>query len=639
MQSSARVVVIVLQFLLAALAFAGDAPKPATNPLDVANDGGASGIEPQATPTPGPTPKATSASSSATSRRGENTPGGEFFLGYSYVRFNTKTALLPGGTTISENFDFIPGGIATLTGNVNNWLGFTADFGGYNLWDVGHVDGRLYTYLFGPKFTFSRGKWSPFVDVLAGGARLTSTLNTAFPDTRFFNHSFHQNAFAGAAGGGLDVNASKHVAIRLIQAEYLVTRFSDNHDTMQNNIRASAGLVFRFGFPAPPPPPVHHPPTATCKAEPSTVHQETTEVATIHVDASSPDGLPLTYSWSATGGSVAGTGPDVRWSPGTAGVGAYNVTVRVDDGAGGTVSCATEVHVEARPNHPPTITCSASPTTVPLGQKSQITAIASDPDNDPLTFTWQASSGHVVGTGAQVQFDSTGVQPGRYTVSGQVSDGRGGTADCKVEVDVQKPVEQAQLEQRLALHSIYFPTAQPTVKNPNGGLTPSQQQTLLTLANDFKRYLTFRPDAHLTLRGHADPRGTAEYNKALSDRRVGSTKTFLVEHGVPADAIQTEALGEERQLSEADVRQMVEQDTSITPEQRARILRNLRVITLAQNRRVDVVLSTTGETSVRAYPFNSADVLTLISPRGPTTKVPAKKRAPAKKAPAKPPAR
>src|SRR5260370_16739888 len=110
MQSGARAVaIVILQFLLAALAFAGDAPKPATNPLDVASEAGASGIEPQANPTPGPTPRAASSSaSSSTSPRGQNTPGGEFFLGYSYVRFNTNTALLPGATTLTQHLPFIP---------------------------------------------------------------------------------------------------------------------------------------------------------------------------------------------------------------------------------------------------------------------------------------------------------------------------------------------------------------------------------------------------------------------------------------------------------------------------------------------------------------------------------------------------
>jgi len=232
----------------------------------------------------------------------------------------------------------------------------------------------------------------------------------------------------------------------------------------------------------------------------------------------------------------------------------------------------------------------------------------------------------VVGTGPQVQFDTTGVAAGHYTISGQVSDGRGGTADCKVEVDVQVPVEQRQLETRLSLHSIFFPTAQPTAKNPTGGLLASQQRTLLTLANDFKRYLTFRPDAKLTLHGHTDPRGSAAYNQALAERRVERTKSFLVEQGVPADHIETEAVGIEQSLSAAEISSLAEQDQTLTPDQRARIKKNARAVALAQNRRVDVTLSTTGQTSVRQYPFNAEDVLNLINPRGAApTKPPVRK--------------
>ena len=45
------------------------------------------------------------------------------------------------------------------------------------------------------------------------------------------------------AGGGVDWNATTHIGIRLIQAEYLMTRFASE---TQNNARISAGVVFRF---------------------------------------------------------------------------------------------------------------------------------------------------------------------------------------------------------------------------------------------------------------------------------------------------------------------------------------------------------------------------------------------------------
>jgi len=66
-----------------------------------------------------------------------------------------------------------------------------------------------------------------------------------------------------------------------------------------------------------------------------------------------------------------------------------------------------------------------------------------------------------------------------------VNDGRGGTADASGSVEVKEPPQIKQLEAKLALHSIYFPTAQPTVAKPTGGLMASQATTLDTLASDF----------------------------------------------------------------------------------------------------------------------------------------------------------
>jgi hypothetical protein len=55
------------------------------------------------------------------------------------------------------------------------------------------------------------------------------------------------------------------------------------------------------------------------------------------------------------------------------------------------------------------------------------------------------------------------------------------------------------------------------------------------------------------------------------------------------------------------------------------MLDNLQVMVLANNRRVDVTLSTTGQQSSRAYPFNSKDFLALISTKGVEKTPPSKK--------------
>jgi hypothetical protein len=56
------------------------------------------------------------------------------------------------------------------------------------------------------------------------------------------------------------------------------------------------------------------------------------------------------------------------------------------------------------------------------------------------------------------------------------------------------------------------------------------------------------------------------------------------------------------------------------------MLKNLQVLVLANNRRVDVTLSTTGQQSTRLYPVNAKDYLALINPNGGEKKPPVKKK-------------
>jgi outer membrane protein OmpA-like peptidoglycan-associated protein len=140
----------------------------------------------------------------------------------------------------------------------------------------------------------------------------------------------------------------------------------------------------------------------------------------------------------------------------------------------------------------------------------------------------------------------------------------------------------------------------------------SQEGTLATLAKDFKRYLELKPDAHLTLTGHADVRGSVEYNQALSERRVTRTKLFLVEKGVPETKIETLGRGKEDDLTTAQVEEAIKENPELSTAQQEKLLKELPVIVLAKNRRVDVTLSTTGQQSVQRYPFNAADALILL---------------------------
>jgi outer membrane protein OmpA-like peptidoglycan-associated protein len=261
---------------------------------------------------------------------------------------------------------------------------------------------------------------------------------------------------------------------------------------------------------------------------------------------------------------------------------------------------------------------------VTAGSSTSIRSSASSPDQRRIRYTYNATAGTLSGTDTTATLDTRGAQPGPITVTCTASDDRNPalTASSTTSVMVEAlppaapPAEVTELETRLALHSIYFQTARPTEKNPGGGLVESQQDVLNDLATGFTRYLTFRPEAKLILGGHADLRGSSAYNKALTVRRVDRAKNFLVEHGVPAVNIEVQSFGKEDNLTASQVKEQIAQNPDLSEDDRRKMLNNLRVIVLANNRRVDISLSTTGQRSVRRYPFNAKDALGLIGAKG-----------------------
>jgi outer membrane protein OmpA-like peptidoglycan-associated protein len=558
---------------------------------------------PQPAPFPGP-----AAVSADTRTPGQLVPRYEIAGMYDYINF------APGDPFANFNTH---GGSGSFTYNASKWLGLTGELGGYdfkrNLFPLtgSNIDtnGSLISYLFGPRLNLRKFDYFvPFGEFLVGGARGGIELTGVGS----------QSAFAMAAGGGIDMVLTKNLAWRVAQLDYLMTSFSGPAVTAtgrQNSFRAGTGLVLRFGIPNPPPPP-NHPPVAACSVSPASVYAGSGDSAAVHVNASDPDNDPLTYSYTATGGAVEGTGPEARWNLSGVGVGSYTVTVKADDGKGGTASCAADIKVEEKPNHPPTAALSIERSPILPGERTGVTCNGSDPDNDSLAYSYTTTGGQIVGSGSNVQFDSTGIPPGTYTVKCAVNDGRGGTADASGNVEVKEAPQIKQLEAKLALHSIYFPTAQPTVAKPTGGLMASQAATLDALASDFLQYLKYRPDAHLILEGHADIRGAKDYNVKLSERRVERTKNYLVEKGVPADRIETRAFGFEKNMTSEEVKNLIEADPDLSAAEKQKILKNLLTVRLANNRRVDVTLSTTGEQSVRRFPFSAKDALTLLSRGG-----------------------
>jgi outer membrane protein OmpA-like peptidoglycan-associated protein len=319
--------------------------------------------------------------------------------------------------------------------------------------------------------------------------------------------------------------------------------------------------------------------------------------------------------------------------------GTYEANANLSDGSkNGVASCMARFNMKQP--RPPEIACSSDPGTVRTGGTATIRSNASSPDNRNLTYSYSSSGGNVSGATSTATLDTSGARPGSIRVTCNVSDDRNLSASATTMVNVEAPPppppppapapEIKILEAKLALHSIYFQTGRPTALKPEGGLVDSQADILTALADDFKNYLKYVPNAHLILGGHADERGSQDYNKALTERRVDRTRNFLTEHGVPASDIETRSFGKEDNLNAEQVKQQIVDNPDLSAGDRQQMLRNLKVMVLANNRRVDVTLSTTGQQSTHRYPFNARDYLALINTKGTSDKKPPVKKKRAK---------
>ncbi|MBI2689747.1 MAG: OmpA family protein [Acidobacteria bacterium] len=77
-------------------------------------------------------------------------------------------------------------------------------------------------------------------------------------------------------------------------------------------------------------------------------------------------------------------------------------------------------------------------------------------------------------------------------------------------------------------------------------LREDARNTLTQNADKLKTIFRDYPNGTVTIEGHADERGSAEYNLGLGDRRAIAAKDFLVQLGVPGDRLRTLSYGKER---------------------------------------------------------------------------------------------
>ena len=158
---------------------------------------------------------------------------------------------------------------------------------------------------------------------------------------------------------------------------------------------------------------------------------------------SDPESDPTTFTWSQLSGPTVTLANATTLTPSfTAAVkGSYIFQLQATDSQNNVGSDTVTIVAS---NRAPTVTATATPTTVDVGQAVQFNATASDPDNDPLTYSWAQTSGPVGGTltnGNQAAASFTPAAKGTYVFTVTVSDGdTGGTATATVTFTVRNRV-------------------------------------------------------------------------------------------------------------------------------------------------------------------------------------------------------
>jgi hypothetical protein len=188
----------------------------------------------------------------------------EVYGDYTYMQYNPTVTGLQ-----SRALNGAGGGVQY---NIGKYFGVKGDFQGYmsTQWTLNVTsplttpsgaiipvgtyksNATMFTYLFGPVIRVPAKRVTMFGEVLFGGSNTNlygRLYNQAIVGGASNEVSGTQHPFTMAFGGGLDLNVNKHVAFRLGEVDYVLTRYTNpfTDTNNQNNFRYLGGMVFRWG--------------------------------------------------------------------------------------------------------------------------------------------------------------------------------------------------------------------------------------------------------------------------------------------------------------------------------------------------------------------------------------------------------
>jgi hypothetical protein len=364
----------------------------------------------------------------------------DVFMGYSYLApHGSVTTTTGSGAVYSPSYSSInEGAIGSVAYYFNRYVGGQIEYANH---PNGANDG-ISDIQGGIIFRYPTEGMAVFVHGLGGAARIggPNYPGTTPPGDAVAHPYTWGPVLTGGAGLDYDLPFGGHrIAWRIFQGDYqyMHADFGPQVDTggraNVSAVRLSTGLLFHFGSIAPPPPVQY-----ACTITPSSVFPGEQVTVTGTATNLNPKKTPA-YSWSGQGLTVGGTSPTSTIDTGGLQPGSYTVTGHVTEGVkvGQSADCTSQFTVKQF--EPPTISCTANPTTVQPGASSTITCNGVSPQSRPLTYSYSASAGSINGTGNTATLSTTGAPSGTITVTGTVQDDKGQTASATTTVNVEAP--------------------------------------------------------------------------------------------------------------------------------------------------------------------------------------------------------
>jgi hypothetical protein len=365
---------------------------------------------------------------------GPNPSRVDVFLGYSY--FGAHGVVKPAGTRYSSVDE---GAIGSGAYYFNKYVG--AEIIGIANPD-GQNDGLMAGYG-GMIFRAPMQNFTLFAHGAAGGVRLGG------PNQTGVNYEPYTWGPGLLAGGGMDYDLpffNHRFGIRLFEADYRFTHadFGPANPPAglvggRANLSAaelSGGILMHFGHIIPPPPVTY---ACAVTAPTGTIYPGDQVTVTGTATNLNPK-KDAQYSWSGDNGVVvSGTSNVANIDTKALNAGSYTVKGHVSQGnkPGQMADCSAQFTVTQF--QPPTVGCSANPSTVNPGDPSTITANGVSPQNRPLTYSYSSTAGSISGNTSTATLSTTGAAPGTITVTCNVVDDKGQTASQTTTVTVSAP--------------------------------------------------------------------------------------------------------------------------------------------------------------------------------------------------------